>query len=106
MPGPRKLKAVRAVVRPHERSEYLARWWGFADGVRSLGANAWLFEDQGLAGRFMEFVEFRAAPGLEGRLRGAFEASKLGEVCVRREGDDLLFREVRSEGESGGGDGG
>ena len=94
MSGPRKLKAVRAIVRPHEREEYLARWKGYSGALRSLGANAWLFEDQALAGRFMEFVEFRAAPGLEARLRDAFEASRLVEVCVRREGDELLFREV------------
>lgn len=90
----RKLKAVRAIVRPDQRAEYLEEWARYASSVRAAGARAWLFEDQALTGRFMEFVEFTAGSGMEGRLRGAFESSSLRRVCVRREGDDLLFREV------------
>lgn len=90
----KKLKAVRVIVRPDRRKVYLEAWNAYAAAVKERGAQAWLFEDQGLPGRFMEFTEFEAAPGMEGLLGQAFEEAGVGAKCLRREGDDLMYREV------------
>ncbi len=94
MSGIRKLKAVRALVRPDRRDEYLGLWKGYAAAAQVLGAQVWLFEDQMLPGRFLEFTEHMAAEGMEGELAGVFRQSGLKEMCVRREGDDALYREA------------
>ncbi len=92
--GVRKLKAVRALVRPELREEYLELWKGYASAAKSTGAQVWLFEDQMLPGRFLEFTEHVAAPGMEDALAKAFREAGLRRQCVRREGDDVLYREV------------
>jgi hypothetical protein len=94
MPEIRKLKAVRVVVRPDKRGDYLKRFLAYAGAARSGGAQVRLFEDQVLPGRFLELTEHRAAEGMEGMLEAASEGAALRAVCVRREGDDVLYREV------------
>ncbi|MGD2215810.1 MAG: hypothetical protein PVJ64_03595 [Gemmatimonadales bacterium] len=94
MSGIRKLRAVRAVVRPDRRDKYLARWRKYAAAVEGAGAQVWLYEDQVLPGRFLEFTEHEAAEGMEGKLEHAFREADVKGVCVRREGDDVLYREV------------
>ncbi|MGD2153300.1 MAG: hypothetical protein PVG79_08520 [Gemmatimonadales bacterium] len=94
MSGIYKLKVVRAVVRPDRREEYLERWSTYAGAAKAAGARVQLFEDQVLPGRFLEFTQHEAAEGMEGRLEGASERAELRKVCVRREGDDVLYREV------------
>jgi hypothetical protein len=95
MPGIRKLKAVRAVVRPVQRGEYLAGWTRYAEAARAAGAQVRLLEDQALPGRFLELTEHVAAEGMESALDSAVREAELRRACVRREGDDLLYREVR-----------
>lgn len=97
MPGIRKLKAVRAIVRPDKREEYLEGWKGYARSAEAAGAKVWLFEDQVLPGRFLEFTEHVAATGMEGALEAAFAKAQLRRCCVRRDGDDVLYREVSLE---------
>lgn len=94
MSGIQKLKAVRAVVRPDQRDEYLERWKTYATAAEAAGAEVWLYEDQALPGRFLEFTEHEAAEGMEGKLEGAFREADVKGVCVRREGDEVLYREV------------
>lgn len=89
-----KLKAVRVLVRPDRRERYMACWGAYSRSASELSARAWLFEDQALPGRFMEFTEFEAAVGMEGKLEAAYREAKLGEMCVRREGDDIMYRQV------------
>ena len=96
MPGIRKLKAVRAVVRPAQRNEYLEDWAKYAEAARAAGAQVRLLEDQALPGRFLELTEHVAAEGMESALELAARDAGLRRNCVRREGDDLLYREVRS----------
>jgi len=94
MSGIYKLKAVRAVVRPDRRGDYLERWSTYAGAAQAAGARVRLFEDQVLPGRFLEFTEHEAAEGMEGALEGAFRGSDVKGACVRREGDAVLYREV------------
>ncbi len=94
MPEIRKLKAVRALVRPDRRVEYLERWTGYASAAKAAGAQVWLFEDQTLPGRFLEFTEHKAAKGMEGKLEEALAEAEVRRACIRREGDDVLYREV------------
>jgi hypothetical protein len=94
MSGIRKLKAVRAVVRPDKRDDYLKRWKTYAGAAKAAGAQVWLCEDQVLPGRFLEFTEHKAAAGMEGVLEGAFREADVKGACVRREGDEVLYREV------------
>jgi hypothetical protein len=94
MPEIRKLKAVRALVRPDGREEYLDRWREYSKNAKTAGAQVWLFEDQMLPGRYLEFTEHIAAEGMEGVLASALRASHVAAACVRREGDDVLYREV------------
>lgn len=89
----RKLKAVRTIVRLDRREAYLEAWKAYEGAVRELGAQAWLFEDESLPGRFMEFTEFEGAAGMEGRLERALREAGVRERSLRREGDDLLYRE-------------
>jgi len=95
MPEIRKLKAVRAIVRPDKRDEYLEHWAGYAGAAKSVGAQVWLFEDQMLPGRFLEFTEHMAAEGMEGKLEAALVEADVRRGCIRREGDDVLYREVQ-----------
>lgn len=94
MPEIRKLKAVRALVRPDQRDEYLERWAGYAVAAKAVGAQVWLFEDQMLPGRFLEFTEHMAAEGMEGKLQTALGEAEVRRACIRRDGDDVLYREV------------
>ncbi len=89
-----KLKAVRTIVRPDRRKVYMEAWNAYAGAVKERGVQAWLFEDQALPGRFMEFTEYEAGPGMEGLLEQAFQKAGVGAECLRREGDDLIYREV------------
>ncbi len=90
----RKLKAVRAIVRTDKRADYLAGWDEYARAAEAMGARVWLFEDETLPGRFLEFTDFKGAPGMEPRLQEAVGGANLKRLSVRREGDDLLYREV------------
>ncbi len=94
MPEIRKLKAVRAIVRPDRRDEYLESWTGYAVAAKAIGAQVWLFEDQMLPGRFLEFTEHMAAEGMEGKLEAVLVEAGVRRACIRREGDDVLYREV------------
>ncbi len=98
MSGMRKLKAVRAIVRPDKRADYLERWKRYAGSAQAAGAQVRLFEDQALPGRFLEFTEHEVAKGMEARLDGAFREAKLRQVCLRREGDEVLYREAAVDG--------
>jgi hypothetical protein len=95
----RKLRAVRAIVRPDRREEYLARWKAYARAARAVGAEIRLFEDQALPGRFFELTEHWAAKGMEVALDGALQAANLRGVCVTREGEEVLYRELEIETE-------
>ncbi|NIW35168.1 MAG: hypothetical protein GWN32_00885 [Gemmatimonadetes bacterium] len=87
-----RLRAVKAVVRPDRRDEYLRRWRAYVEAAEAAGARVRLFEDQVLPGRFLELTEHEAGPGQEGRLADAVRAANLRSVCVRREGDEVLYR--------------
>jgi hypothetical protein len=76
------------------REEYLELWKGYAEAAKATGAQVWLFEDQMLPGRFLEFTEHMAAQGMEDALAKAFRDSGVRKPCERREGDDVLYREV------------
>lgn len=89
-----KLRCVRALVRPDRRREYLERWRSYAETVAAAGAKASLYEDQVLPGRFLELTEHVAARGMESKLEGAYGESGLRRVCVRREGDEILYRRL------------
>lgn len=99
----RKLQIVRALVRPDRRDDYIARWAAYRREAAVLDARAWLFEDEALPGRFVEFTEYFAAPGMAGRLKEAAARAGLAEVCARRTGADERYREARP---ADGGDGG
>ena len=96
MGGIRKLRAVRAVVRPTQRGQYLESWSRYAATVQAAGAAVRLLEDQALPGRFLEMTEHTAAEGMESQLESAARRAELRRCCVRREGDDILYREVRA----------
>ncbi len=98
MAGIRKLRAVRALVRPDQRDDYLERWKDYAQVAKAAGAHVRLFEDQMLPGRFLEFTEHMAAEGMEGKLEVAAGRAEFRRLCVRREGDDVLYREVEVGG--------
>ena len=91
----RKLRIVRALVRPDRRAAYLDRWADYAREMRSLDTRVWLFEDESLPGRFVEFTEYTTAPGLDARHRAALDRSRFAEECVRRSGAEERYREVR-----------
>lgn len=97
MPGIRKAKAVRAIVRPDRRDEYLERWRKYASAAAAAGARVRLLEDQVLPGRFLELTEHQAGEGMELALQRAVQEAELRRSCVRREGDEVLYREVRLE---------
>ena len=88
-------------MRPDCRSAYTSAWASYAGEVKAHGGRAWLFEDQALPGRFVEFTEFEPEEGMEGEeggvrlIQSLQRDAKLWAFCVRREGDDLLYREVR-----------
>jgi hypothetical protein len=89
-----KLRAVRAIVRPDRRDEYLARWREYASASATAGATVRLYEDQALPGRFLEFTEHAAAAGAEAELERALRSAEISRAAVRREGDDILYRPV------------
>lgn len=89
-----KLRCVRALVRPDRRQEYLELWRNYAETAAAVGAKASLYEDQVLPGRFLELTEHVAARGMESRLEGAYGESGLRRACVRREGDEILYRRI------------
>ncbi len=91
----RKLKAIRSIVRPDRRDDYLAAWKSYLRELEGLDVQAWLFEDQALPGRYVEFTEFVAGPGMEARLEEAAGRAGLREPCVRRRDEDILYREVK-----------
>ena len=97
MAGIRKVKAVRAIVRPDRRDEYLEGWRRYASAAAALGAGVRLLEDQVLPGRFLELTEHPAGEGVEPALEQAVQVAELRRSCVRREGDEVLYREVRLE---------
>ncbi len=94
----RRTRAVRVIVRPDRREEYLDRWRTYADAVEAAGARTSLYEDQVLPGRFLELTEHTVAKGTEAVLRKAFQLADLKRSCVRREGDDVLYRNVEVPG--------
>ncbi len=101
VPEIRKLRATKVIVRPDRRGEYLTRWRRYADAATAAGARAVLFEDQVLPGRYLELTEHIAAKGMEGAIEHAFHQAELRRVCVRREGDELIYREVAGEPSAG-----
>ncbi len=98
MPTKEKVKVVRAIVRPDRRDDYLEGWQTYARAAAAAGARVRLYEDQVLPGRFLEFSEHRAGEGMEARLEGAAQLAELRRLCVRREGDAELYREVELGG--------
>ncbi|MBI4539011.1 MAG: hypothetical protein HY704_05810 [Gemmatimonadetes bacterium] len=96
----RKLRVVRATVRPDRRGEYLERWAEYRRQVEAPGGRAWLFEDEALPGRFIEFTEYPGAPGMEGRITEAVARARLARLCARREGEGERYREP--QGAAGG----
>lgn len=89
-----KLRCVRALVRPDRRQEYLELWGHYVETVTAAGAKAALYEDQVLPGRFLETTEHVAAHGMESKLEAAYRESGLRRACVRREGDEILYRKL------------
>ncbi len=59
-----------------------------------VGAQVHLYEDQVLPGRFLELSEHVAAAGMEGELERTLQGAELHRCCVRREGDEILYRPV------------
>jgi len=53
----RALSMHRTVVVPGERARFLARAKAREAHYTASGCNFWLFEEEGLAGAFIEFVE-------------------------------------------------
>ena len=96
-----KLKCARALVRPDRREQYLERWRRYAEAVMAAGGKATLYEDQVLPGRFLELTEHVAAAGMESKLDVAFGESGLRGVCVRREGDEIVYRKDESRAPRG-----
>ena len=94
MSGIRKLHAIRALVRPDQRDSYLSRWDIYRRAAAEAGARVWLFEDEVLAGRFLEFTEYTAAKGMLAALERAESEAELTRQCVRREGGDIVYYEV------------
>jgi len=90
----RKLRAVRAIVRPDRREAYLEGWKKYRGAAQAAGAAVRLFEDQMLPGRFLELTEHIAQVGMEGTLTQAARDAELRSLCVRREGEDVLYREA------------
>lgn len=81
MPGIRKLKAVRATVRPDRRVEYLASWRRYARQATGAGAQVWLWEDQVLPGRFLELSEHEAAEGWRPPWRTPTAGRSFGDIA-------------------------
>lgn len=99
-----RLRIVKALVRPDRRAAYLERWSAYIREMHPLDARAWLFEDEALPGRFVEFTEYLGAAGIETRLRAALDRAGVPEECVRRSGGEERYREVRvGSAESGAG---
>ncbi len=94
----RRMKIVRVTVRPDLREEYLGRWKRVAEMAAEAGASVSLYEDYVLPGRFVECVEYEAAGGARARIGEAFQAADLRRACVRREGEDVDYREVDLSG--------
>ncbi|UCF18345.1 MAG: hypothetical protein JSU87_10335 [Gemmatimonadota bacterium] len=90
----KRVKIVRATVRPDLREEYLGRWRRFAEAAAEVGARASLYEDFVLPGRFVEWVEYEASGATKGRIGEALQGADLRRACVRREGEDVNYREV------------
>lgn len=97
MAGFSKVRAIRAIVRPDRRDEYLTRWTRYADAVSEIGGGARLFEDQMLPGRFLELTEHLAEEGMAAALERAVEEAGLRGLCVRREGEDVYYREAGAD---------
>ncbi len=93
-----KARAVRVIVRPDRREEYLERWKTYAKAAKAAGAKVSLYEDQVLPGRFLEFTEHTVVKGIESALSKAFQLAELKSSCVRREGDDVFYRKVEAPG--------
>jgi hypothetical protein len=87
---------VRVIVRPDRRGEYLTRWRSYEQAVREVGAEAWLFEDQALPGRFLELTQHDPAGGVEAGLEWAVQQAELRGACARREGDEILYRRIEA----------
>lgn len=93
----RKLHVVRVIVRPDRRGDYLQRWGEYRRLARAAGAQAWLFEDEVLPGRFIEFTEYKSAARMEAQLREAAAQAGLVSVCERRSGEGERYRECTTE---------
>jgi hypothetical protein len=91
------IRAVRVIVRPDKRQEYLDRWQRFAEAAEVHGARVGLCEDLVLPGRFLELVDFGASQEIRSGLEDARRAAELEKSCVRREGDDLTYRRVERD---------
>jgi hypothetical protein len=91
------VRAVRVVVRPDKREEYLDRWQRFAGAAEEFGARVRLCEDLVLPGRFLELIDFEASQETMSKLEDARRAAELRSSCVRREGDDLIYRRIERD---------
>ncbi len=69
--------------------------------MSEAGARARLFEDQMLPGRFLELTEHVAEEGMAAALERAVEEAGLRGLCVRREGEDVYYREAGTDRETG-----
>ena len=81
------------IVRPDRRAEYRDRWAAYQRGINELGGRAWLFEDEVLPGRFIEFTEYTGGADMETGIAAAMTAAGFGKLCVRREGEGERYRE-------------
>ena len=89
----RKLRVVRAIVRPDRRDQYRERWAAYQQKIVELGARAWLFEDEVLPGRFIEFTEYTGGADMETGIAQAMSAAGFATLCVRRDGEGERYRE-------------
>lgn len=89
----RKLRVVRAIVRPDRRDQYRERWAEYQGKVAEQGGRAWLFEDEVLPGRFIEFTEYTGGADTEAGIAQAMTAAGFAKLCVRRDGEGERYRE-------------
>lgn len=61
---PRSLSIHRTVIPPAGRASFLERLRTREAHFKAMGCRYWVFEEQGLAGAFVEFCEANDAPSL------------------------------------------
>jgi hypothetical protein len=87
----RRLLSTRRAVAPERVGEYLEHWARVRAAVEERGGHAWLFQAAGGEALFIEFIEWKQAPGEE----GLPERPEVGEA---RRALDAAFGRGQEEG--------